>query len=372
MGTVTWRAQWSQSYSFASSEFTLKSSPVRRTLEQRLVDDLKFSLASEGIEGSRVEKDAARFVIHGVRETASSALTCSRVFGVAYAAPALLLPANLEEITRTLVDLALRSLGEGGSFAIRAHRSTPGKLSRRAVELSGGTEVLHALKDRSVRVDLDQPDLTLYVDLVGDWAYVYKEKMEGPGGLPLSSKWKMLAVLDSGPLTICSAYMMMRRGCMVQLFVPTSNILKSYSPDPQLALAKKLAQLVARPGYKAFTLDFDQLLGEQRSVASLEESKQLIRAAAIDFAKKKRFKGVILADLEGRLEAAMPYRYSEVELPIIHPLLGLDQEDIDQLGRLIGLEIEHRQEDKRTLERPLNGNYLTSVNLPLLVHEVSF
>ena len=356
----------------ASSEFTLKSSPVRRTLEQRLVDDLRFSLASEGVEGSRVEKDAARLVIHGVRETASSALTCSRVFGVAYAAPAFLLPANMEGITKTLVDLALQGLRDEGSFAIRAHRSTPGKLSRRSVELSGGTEVLRALKDRRVRVDLSQPDLTLYVDLVGDWAYVYKEKLEGPGGLPLSSQWKMLAVLDSGPLTVISAYTMMRRGCMVQLFIPTSNTLKSYDPETQLALAKKLAQLVARPGYKAFTLDIDQLLGARTSILGLEESKQIIRAAAINFAKKKRFKGVILADLEGRLEAAKPYRYSEVELPIIHPLLGLEQDDIDQLGRQVGLEIEHSAREKSTIERPLDANWPDSSNLLSLVQEVSF
>jgi thiamine biosynthesis protein ThiI len=356
----------------ASSEFTLKSSPVRRTLEQRLIDDLRFSLASEGEDGSRVERDAARLVIHGVRQTAASALTCSRVFGVAYAAPAFLVQASMKEVTGILVDLALEGLGEGGSFAIRAHRSTPGKLSRRDVELSGGTEVLRALKNRGVRVDLGQPDLTLFVDLVGDWAYVYKEKLEGPGGLPLSSQWKMLAVLDSGPLTILAAYAMMRRGCMVQLFIPTSNTLKSLAAETQLTLAKKLAQLVARPGYKAFTLNLDQLLGEGKSLTSLGRSKQLARAAAIKFAKKKRFKGVILADIEGRLEVAMPYRYSEVEIPIIHPLLGLERADISELSRLVGLDVEVAQGEAPIEGRQIEGDCLDSSGLPLLVHEISF
>jgi thiamine biosynthesis protein ThiI len=356
----------------ASSEFTLKSSPVRRTLEQRLIDDLRFSLSNQGEESSRVERDAARLVIHGVRQTAASALTCSRVFGVAYAAPAFLVHASMKEVTRILVNLALEGLSEGGSFAIRAHRSTPGKLSRREVELSGGTEVLRALSDRGGRVDLDQPDLTLYVDLVGDWAYVYKEKMEGPGGLPLSSQWKMLAVLDSGPLTILAAYAMMRRGCMVQLFIPTSHTVRSLAAETQLTLAKKLAQLVARPGYKAFTLNLDQLLGEGKSVTSLGGWKQLARAAAIKFAKKKRFRGVILADIEGRLEAAIPYRYSEVELPIIHPLLGLERADIDQLSRLVGLEAEVAQGESSIEGRQIEGDYLDSSDLPQLVHEISF
>jgi thiamine biosynthesis protein ThiI len=354
----------------ASSEFTLKSSPVRRTLEQRLIDDLKFSLASEGMGGFRVERDAARLVIHGIRETASSALACSRVFGVAYTAPALLLPANMQAVTRALVDLASHSLAEGGSFAIRAHRSTPGKLSRRDVELTGGAEVLRALEDRGVRVDLDHPDLTLYVDLVGEWAYVYKERLEGPGGLPLSSQWKMLAVLDSGPMTILAACAMMRRGCMVQLFIPVSSMIKSFDAESQLALAKKLGRLVARPGYKAFTLDLDQFVGEDRSSVGLPRSKQLIRGAAIAFAKKKRFRGLVIADVGGKLEATKSFRYSEVGLPVVHPLLGLGHDEIEQMSKLFGLN--HIEQYTSSIEEPLEDEDVATGDLLLRVREVSF
>jgi len=354
----------------ASSEFTLKSSPVRRTLEQRLIDDLRFSLASQGETASRVERDAARLVVHGAREVDSAALTCSRVFGVAYAAPALLVPADIEHVTSTLVRLAMQSLEEGGSFAIQAHRSTPGALLRRSVELSGGAEVLRSLKDREVRVDLNQPDVTLYVDLVGDWAYVYTEKLEGPGGLPLSSQWKMLAVLDSGPLTILAAYSMMRRGCMVQLFIPTSKAIRLFAEESQLLLAKKLARLVARPGYKAFKLDLDKFV--IKGMGSLADSRRLVRTAGIEFAKKKRFRGVVLADVMGRLEATMPYRYSAVELPIVQPLLGLLQEDIDQLSGLVGLNVGTGTEQESSVEEPLQESLPPILDLETLVEEVSF
>ena len=356
----------------ASSEFTLKSYPVRRTLEQRLVDDLRFSLASEGEQNAHIERDAARLVVHGVRQAAGSAVTCSRVFGVAYAAPAFLVQANLEDVTRVLVDLASGTLGEGDSFAIRAHRSTSGRLPRRDVEVSGGAEVLRALKDRGVKVDLGNPTITLYVDLVGEWAYVYKEKIEGPGGLPLSSQWKMLAVLDSGPLTILAAYAMMRRGCMVQLFIPTSDKFRLLGSETQLPLAKKLAQLVARPGYKAFTINLDELMGKEKGVQGLVEFKQLARAAAISFAKKKRFRGVVLADVEGNLESAVQYRYSAVELPIIHPLLGMESADIDQLSRLVGIRPELAQDQAVILGRRIEEERLASLDLSTIVREVSF
>ena len=348
----------------------MKSSPVRRTLEQRLIDDLRFSLASEGETTSRVERDAARLVVHGIREVGTSALTCSRVFGVAYAAPAILVPANMEGVTSTLVNLARQSLEEGGSFAIQAHRSTPGTLPRRSVELSGGAEVLRTLKDRKVRVDLNHPDVTLYVDLIGDWAYVYREKLEGPGGLPLSSQWKMLAVLDSGPLTILAAYSMMRRGCMVQLLIPTSNTIKPFDEETQLLLANKLGKLVARPGYKAFRLDLDQLV--KNGKVSRRDPRKLVRAAAIEFAKKKRFRGIVLGDIGGRLEASMPYRYSAVEIPIVQPLLGLLPEDIDQLSRLVGIKVGAVTEQGSSVEEPVQEGLPPISELEALVQEVSF
>ena len=356
----------------ASSEFTLKSYPVRRTLEQRLVDDLRFSLANEGEQNAHIERDAARLVVHGARQAVQSALTCSRVFGVAYAAPAFLVHAGLDDVIRVLVALASETLGEGDSFAIRAHRSTSGALSRREVELSGGTEVLHALKDRGVSVDLENPTATFFVDLVGEWAYIYKEKIEGPGGLPMSSQWKMLAVLDSGPLTILAAYAMMRRGCMVQLFIPTSKTVSSVDEVTQLELAKKLAQLVARPGYRAFTVDLDDVLGTERKVRDLTDFKQLSRDIAINFAKKKRFRGIILADMEGNLESVMSYRYSTAELPIIHPLVGMDRDDINQLSRLVGINPDFRQVQSLIEERKTGEDFLSSIDLSTVVHEVSF
>ena len=305
---------------------------MRRTLEQRLIDDLRFSLSNQGEESSRVERDAARLVIHGVRQTAASALTCSRVFGVAYAAPAFLVHASMKEVTRILVNLALEGLSEGGSFAIRAHRSTPGKLSRREVELSGGTEVLRALSDRGGRVDLDQPDLTLYVDLVGDWAYVYKEKMEGPGGLPLSSQWKMLAVLDSGPLSVLAACAMMRRGCVVELLIPTSSTIEHLESATQLALAERVARLVTRPNYKAFVLEVDGQNG-----ASVRW-RGFIRAAAVKFAREKRFKGVIFGDISGDLSSLSGGHLKSTQVPVFYPLLGLEEEDLAELSRLVAMD----------------------------------
>jgi thiamine biosynthesis protein ThiI len=324
----------------ASSEFTLKSSPVRRTLEQRLIDDLRFALTRAKFERSRVEKEAARLVVFGARESETAALVCSKIFGVAYAAPAQLLTnPSLGDVAGTIVRLALQRLQKSHSFAVRAHRSTPGSISRRDVELSAGAEVLKAMEGQRVRVDLEDPNQTFYVDLVGNDAYVYCEKLQGPGGLPLSSQWKMLAVLDSGPLTLLAACAMMRRGCVVELFIPLSDTIDGLATRTQLNFAERLGKLVTRPNYKAFTVQIDQISpnGRGNAKARSVDWRELIRMAALRFAKEKRFRAVVFGDIAGSLGAIGASRYAKAELPVFYPLLGMEREDLGELSRLASI-----------------------------------
>ncbi len=359
----------------ASSEFILKSSPVRRTLEQRLIDDLKFALTRACFDGFRIEKEAARLVVLGARGPGDPAIPCSNVFGVAYAAPAqLLVKASLTDVTGTIVTLAEQRLQNGQSFAVRAHRSTDGSISRRDVEVKGGAAVLQLMKQRGIAVDLDDPDLTFYVDLVGEDAYVYCERLQGPGGLPLSSQWKMLATLDSGPFSILAAYAMMRRGCVVELFIPTSGIIGELAIRTQLGLARRLDRLVTRPNHKAFTLEIDPLLEKSSNDLHSRSDgwKQLVRSLAARFAKEKRFKALVLGDVSGNLQESTA---TKVELPVFYPLLGLEGEDLAELSSLAGVgndELMANEELAYSLSSVQGRDIGFTTEFGHLVHEVKF
>ena len=359
----------------ASSEFTLKSSPVRRTLEQRLIDDLKFALTRASFEGFRIEKEAARLVVLGAKGSGNPAIPCSTVFGVAYAAYAQLLTnASLKDVTETIVGLAQQRLQTGQTFAVRAHRSTAGGISRRDVEVSGGAEVMRYMKQLGITVDLDDPDLTFYVDLVGEDAYVYCERLQGPGGLPLSSQWKMLAVLDCGPTSILAAYAMMRRGCVVELFIPVSGMIDELATRRQLVLARRLDRLATRPNYKAFTLDIDKLPATSSNEFHVGSGqwKQLVRSLAVRFAKEKRFRALVLGDVSGSLDAAT---VAKAELPVFYPLLGLEGEDLAELSSLAEVsnsELKPDEELECSLS-PIHGRKLAfTAEFGDLVHEVKF
>jgi thiamine biosynthesis protein ThiI len=231
----------------------------------------------------------------------------------------------------------------------RSHRSVAGSLSRRQVEISGGSSVLSALGNKGVTVDLENPDVTICVDLVGDRAYAYTKKIQGPGGLPLSSQWKMLAVLDSGLLTLLSAFAMMRRGCLVELFIPISTVAPAYSRERQFDLASKLRKLVTRPHYKQFTINLEELASKPMASSQTVVSKPLVRLAAVRFAEENRkLKGIIFADVGGDVSGDLP-RAGVTDLPVFTPLIGLSRSELAEMAKLAGFP---EDELYRELESP--------------------
>ena len=313
----------------SSAEFVLKSSPVRRSLEQRLVDDLRFALRNANIQNFTTDRVASRIIVGGINDALTTARVIAKIFGVAYAIPATRIEGSMESLLIAIRQRAAENLTFGQSFAIRCHGSARSAISSRDVEKEAGSQILKALADRKIRVNLGHPDLLLSVDLASQYAYLYTNRLPGPGGLPLSSQWKMLGLLDS-PLSLFAAYVMMRRGCLTQFLIPCSTTDTRFQTDRQLALARKLRQFVTREKYPGFILELDKM----------SQTTNLIRRIVLEFASKQRFRGVVYADVGGSIafDASISERARELRLPIFQPLMGLDETDLDKLGQVLGVD----------------------------------
>jgi len=313
----------------SSAEFVLKSSHVRRSLEQRLIDDLRFALRNSNIQDFTIDKVASRIIVGKINDAPFAARVIARIFGVAYAVPAIRVESSMKSVLYAVRQRAAETLTFGQSFAIRCHGSARSPISSRDVEREAGSQILKTLADRKIRVNLDQPDVLISVDLSGENTYLYTTRIPGPGGLPLSSQWKMLGILES-PLSLCAAYVMMRRGCITQLLIPCSATDMRFQTDRQIALARKLREFVTRENYPGFILELDKIA----------QSTNLIRRIGLEFAREHRFRGVVLADVGGSIvfDSSILRRSRELGLPIFQPLIGLDETDISKLGQLLGVD----------------------------------
>jgi thiamine biosynthesis protein ThiI len=234
------------------AEVGLKSSGVRRYFESILIDNMLTSLAAHGLE-ALVTAEQGRIYITTDRID-ESAKVLRRVFGIASVSPALISESTMEAMQDAAATYSRTVLREGQSFAVKARREGNHPYKSMDVGREVGSAIFLANEPRGVRVDLTNPDVTFYVEVRDRRAYLFSEYLSGPGGLPMGSQGKVVAVVNEDRDAL-AAWMMMKRGCRV--FVSSS------SPDPAALLRPW------DPKLKIVSPDLTHALRETRALATV-------------------------------------------------------------------------------------------------------
>ena len=176
------------------------------------------------------------------------------VFGVANFARVHEAPRDLDALARAAVE-AVRPLSFG-SFRVTAKRSDK-TFARNSVEIDRAVgAAIHMAT--GVRVDLERPELTVFVEVLRDRICFAFEKEPGPGGFPVGGSGRVLALLSGGIDSPVAAWRLMKRGCTV-VFAhfhafplqdhTTIDKTRELAPDPHpLAVQEPAAADPVRPG----------------------------------------------------------------------------------------------------------------------------
>ena len=180
-------------------EIGLKSPKVRSRFERKLVKNIKAAFECD------VDRNQGRIYIFP-KDFDEVMEKLNRVFGVVSYSPATSTHANYddidEDLTRYTEDLMAEGiLDENTKFAIKCRRVGKHDFTSQEMAAHCGGVV--------------NPDLTIFVEIRDDDAYIYHEKIRGPGGLPLGTQGKVVVLLSSGIDSPVAAYLMMKRGCEV-------------------------------------------------------------------------------------------------------------------------------------------------------------
>lgn len=325
-------------------EVNTKSRQVQLAMERRLAENVRAVLADRGIEGT-VERRWTRPLIH-VAETDVEAATdtASDVFGVVSASPALVVDANHESITDALVRTATACYA-GGSFAIEARRAgdtTP--FDSEDIGEFGGDAVWNAVAPEfDPEVDLDDPDLTFYVECREAEAFVFVEKRPGPGGLPIGTQEPLVALISGGIDSPVAAHEVMRRGSPIR---PVYLDLGDYGGVDHRERAIESVQTLAK---YAPNHPFDlRIVDAGETVANLADTIEEGRMLAFrrymylvgeTIAKDSGAVGIVTGEAIGQKSsqttANLGVTSQAVDLPIHRPLLTVDKEAIVERARAI-------------------------------------
>jgi len=310
---------------------------------RKLRRNIRICLRDHDIE-ARIWQDGQRIYVE--TDKVQSALDAlARVFGLVSASPVLSVAPDLEEIKRAAVLMAERAgLDQGSTFRVRASRADKSfPFVSPVIEREVGASVVAALEPK-VRLS-GEVDLEIGVEVQQEHALLFGEVIRGPGGMPLGSQGRVIALLSSGIDSPVATWLMMKRGCSV---VPVHFATNQQQADQLQVIVEALNRYGYGAALRPIVLAHDELLSPiverlgrlraQRWTCLFCKRAFLIKAAAI--ADQIGATAIVTGDSLGQVASQTLPNLEVVSYgigkPILRPLIGMDKVEIMALARQIG------------------------------------
>lgn len=252
------------------AEVGLKSESVRNQFERILVNNILDSIAKEGIE-CLIERERGRIFIE-THDVNRAIKRLRRIFGIASISSVRSCSSRLEEMRSFAVEYSAPLFMRGSTFALRVRRTGNHNFSSMDVARDLGSAILEANKEKEISVDLTSPDIEIFVEIRGSKAYFFTEHIPGPGGLPLGSQGKVLAIVNRDR-DVVAAWLMMKRGCRVIILSDSRDlvkILEAWTPHLIVEHSAQIEQCIRK--YRALAVVFGHSSDEMEEIRKIKIS----------------------------------------------------------------------------------------------------
>ena len=267
---------------------------------------------------------------------------CKQVFGLIAIARAVPCEKSKEAILDTAKAYLGDELRKAKSFKVetkRADKSFP----MGSIEISqwvGG--MLHDAFPH-LKVDVHSPELTVYVEVREDAAYVHAPAEPAAGGLPLGMGGSALSLLSGGIDSPVSSYMMAKRGVVLEmLHFAAPPYTSDLARQKVLQLARELTPWCGRMSVHIVPLTQiqEQIRREcPEEYFTLITRRFMMRIAdrlAKEFDCRALITGENLGQVASQTMEALRVSEDVTDLPVLRPLIGMDKEEIVRIARHIG------------------------------------
>jgi tRNA uracil 4-sulfurtransferase len=316
----------------------------REYFEHCLIRNIRTALSDLGIR--QIENLRSRIRIRLPEEVPSDVVRdrLRRVCGIANFSLGRVIPLHLSN--PNVNDLAAAAIEEMRSRSFSTFRVTARRADKRLVLTSMDIErELGAVVCRTTgkKVSLQNPDLTMYVELLSKEAFCSAEKIEGPGGMPVSVSGKVACLLSGGIDSPVSAYRMIKRGCQASFIHFSGRPLVSRASEEK---ARDLVRILTRYQYdsRLYVVPFGEI---QREIVLTAQApfrvvlyRRMMVRIAEELARKEQCWALVTGDSLGQVASQTPQNLCAIEdaaeFPIFRPLIGMDKREIIDEAKRIG------------------------------------
>ena len=326
-----------------NSEIALKGKN-RPFFEKCLVRNIENFLLRHDVKINYLKKDDARIIC-----SVDDKIMLDKIFGVKDFCFAEETGNDIKDIVKKASEI-LKKMDIKKTIAVKTKRADK-NLKYTSMEIS--RKIGEIAYEKGFKIDLTNPDETLNVEITNKKAYLYTNKMKGPGGLPVGCSGKILCLFSGGIDSSVAAWLMMKRGCKVDYLhfhaLKNNNevkktkikklfdLLSDYEENPKLFLIP----------YFNYQLAVVDKINDKYDVVVF---RNFMLRLAEKFALKNGYKALVTGDSLGQVASqtldnlkAIGYK---VNMPILRPLIGYDKQEIVDLAKKIGTYEESIKEYK--------------------------
>ncbi|MFN7990519.1 MAG: tRNA uracil 4-sulfurtransferase ThiI, partial [Candidatus Micrarchaeia archaeon] len=295
--------------------------------------------ALDGLGTASIVRQPGRILISSESmDSGQAAHALSRVFGIDHISVCTETEPDIDKIL-ALVSSLSEGL-KGSSIRVETKRADKSfHLKSQEVSARAGSVLTRA----GCSVDLTNPQKTVHIDILEGRALVSLGRERCPGGLPVGSSGRLLSLFSGGIDSPVASWLMMRRGCSVDLLhvhqlrenkeVMDSKIsrlartIRSYSPkDIRLYVAPY------EPFYRR-SLAYD-------SRRELVVFRRFLFHLANSIVEKHGYQGVITGDSVGQVASQTLQNIlasdEAARYPVYRPLAGFNKQEITDISVRIG------------------------------------
>jgi thiamine biosynthesis protein ThiI len=283
-------------------ELGLKSPKVRRRFERALLRNIEDAFLIEESQ-CLTDMDWGRIYLDAYDDEIASKILI-QIFGITSFSKVIECTSQMEDIIKTASEYSKSILTKNSSFAVRAKRTGEHSFTSHDVAKETGSAILETNKEKDISVNLTKPDFEIFIEVRHNKAFVFNKKVQGPGGFPMGTQGKVLAII-SDKKSVYAAWLMMKRGCNVRLFCLDDETKNHAS--------------VLRNWYSTSKI----ISGQNKGFDNVLETANWIKAEALVF-------GHSFLEFEKKDKL-------QIEIPVFYPLIGMNNEEVqEKLTSLFG------------------------------------
>ena len=302
----------------------------RRQFEDVLKKNIKNTLSPLG----RFEITSAQSTVDDI-DLDEACERVGRIFGiVSYSRAALCDEKTLESVLKTAPEYLAKQLRTARTFKVEAKRSDK-KFPYKSPEICREAGGAILAKFPHLKVDVKNPEVTVYVEIRDHGAYIHANPIRGAGGIPVGTGGRAVILISGGIDSPVAAYMMAKRGIkLTAVHFASPPYTSQRAEDKVVRLLQKVARYSG--AMKMYTVPFTKLQEKLRDDCPEELFTIIMRRLMMQISQRiaeqndcqALITGESLGQVASQTIGALGCTDEAADMVVFRPLIGMDKQEI--------------------------------------------